>query len=87
MLRTFTKHDMDCHCFFIMHPIILQLLDQVLFCGRDGKSVEFWSDRWCGYSPLNTAFPSLFSLGSSKEGMGGDDWSLEASGMLGSHFQ
>ena len=43
----------------------------------DGKNVRFWKDKWCGTSPLSEAFPSLFSIASSKEAWVNEVWTAE----------
>ncbi|RVW39723.1 LINE-1 reverse transcriptase-like [Vitis vinifera] len=43
----------------------------------DGKNVRFWKDKWCGTSPLREAFPSLFSIATSKEAWVNEVWTAE----------
>ncbi|RVW92939.1 Transposon TX1 uncharacterized 149 kDa protein [Vitis vinifera] len=43
----------------------------------DGKNVRFWKDKWCGTNPLCEAFPSLFSLATSKEAWVNEVWTAE----------
>ncbi|RVW17151.1 Serine protease SPPA, chloroplastic [Vitis vinifera] len=43
----------------------------------DGKNVRFWKDKWCGTSPLSEAFPSLFSIATSKEAWVNEVWTAE----------
>ena len=32
-----------------------------------GDKVKFWTDRWCGDSPLQLTFPVVFGIASNKE--------------------
>ena len=32
-----------------------------------GEKVKFWTDRWCGDSPLQLTFPFVFGIASNKE--------------------
>ena len=32
-----------------------------------GEKVKFWTDRWCGDSPLQLTFPVVFGITSNKE--------------------
>ena len=32
-----------------------------------GEKVKFWTDRWCGDSPLQLTFPIVFGIASNKE--------------------
>ena len=43
----------------------------------NGKNVRFWKDKWCGTSPLSEAFPSLFSIATSKEAWVNEVWTAE----------
>ncbi|RVX13433.1 hypothetical protein CK203_021086 [Vitis vinifera] len=43
----------------------------------DGKNVSFWKDKWCGISPLCEAFPSLFTIATSKETWVNEVWTTE----------
>ena len=43
----------------------------------DGQRIKFWKDRWCGDTPLNIAFHSLFTCVCVKEAWVGEVWSVE----------
>ena len=47
------------------------------FVVGDGKNVSFWKDKWCGTTPFFEAFPSLFSLTTSKEVWVNEVWTTE----------
>ena len=32
-----------------------------------GDRVKFWTDQWCGDSPLKLTFPSMYGIASNKE--------------------
>lgn len=43
------------------------LSNQLSFVVGDEKRIKFWKYMWCGDTPLEVAFPFLFSLASIKE--------------------
>ena len=40
-----------------------------VFLMGEGSRVKFYEDTWCGFNPLCTIFPHLYSLAGSKGGM------------------
>ena len=53
----------------------LLVSNKISFVIGDGQRFNFWKDRWCGDSPLNIAFPSLFAFACAKEAWVRDSWS------------
>ena len=45
----------------------MEFSKRVAFKVGGGRRVRFWKDRWCGEDSLEEAFPSLYSLASSRD--------------------
>ena len=45
----------------------MEFSNMVAFKVRDGRRVWFLKNRWCGEDSLEKAFPSLYSLASSRD--------------------
>ena len=50
------------------------------FVVGDVKRIKYWKDRWCNDTPLNVAYPSLFTLACAKDAWVGGLWSAELGG-------
>ena len=47
------------------------------FLVGNGQRVKFWTDKWCGDTPLSLSFPSLFAISSSNEAWMQEVWTEE----------
>lgn len=51
------------------HPQRRKLVPRECVLHDDGLSVQFWLDIWCGNESLSSAFPGIFLLATSKQGL------------------
>ena len=46
----------------------------------DGRRTKFWKDSWCGNTPQNAAYPTLFTIACAKNSWVEGLWSAEMGG-------
>ena len=54
--------------------------NKLSFVVGNGIRVKFWTDAWCGDTPLCASYKSVFALASSKDAWVGEYWSNQGEG-------